>query len=674
MTLHAPQLDLPLGAKAPDDWEAGKGIRLLLDHVISRDADGDPVSRLGDFQWDLTYYHPRRKSSKLIFWYWRSTVRTVLASELNPSRVARIRELQYLMFLRIYLSERMVGVKQLVAMVSLLRNVAAFAEARNITVREVFERAEVLDDFIIQLPLARSYLLIAWISFLRTLDSAEELGFELARPRLWHILFERAKQYRDGQGQHAPLPTAIYLRLIQSLSAELDMLESYMDRIHAAVRGLTIMSREYNARGWKMGASSGPELMVEHGLEGLLSDYECAVGCNGFTSLLTQCQRIAKLQIHVFSGMRSEEAQYLPYHCMEYQNAGHGRKHAWIRGVTTKLAGARNKRTGWVTTDEQGFRAIRIAQRVASMIYEVIGATPSEKDSDKDSFPLFVSAGLLPWKNDLEKCHERFAPSSSLHIAFLPETVRARLFGVTEHHDIEELEAIDPFRDWTAEPEFKVGKRWQLKTHQLRRSLALYSNASGLVKSSSLRRQLQHITNEMAYYYGRGSVYAKNFLKDDPKGFKDHIAVEWQDSDEEAQYLAFTRDVLNSDEPLCGPAGIFYDLQKARGEVMSVQEAKDQLKSGRMAYKAHPLGGCTHVGTCNKQKGLRLTSGICVSEACKNLIGKHSHIIKVIPVQRGMLARLDPESIAYAMEKEELDILETTEQSWRRASEFEKTK
>jgi len=79
---------------------------------------------------------------------------------------------------------------------------------------------------------------------------------------------------------------------------------------------------------------------------------------------------------------------------------------------------------------------------------------------------------------------------------------------------------------------------------------------------------------------------------------------------------------------------------------MSEQEVKAQLKAGRMAYKAHPLGGCTHVGTCNKQKGLRLTSGICVSESCKSLIGKHSKIIKLIPVQRNIVAHLDPDSIA----------------------------
>jgi hypothetical protein len=75
---------------------------------------------------------------------------------------------------------------------------------------------------------------------------------------------------------------------------------------------------------------------------------------------------------------------------------------------------------------------------------------------------------------------------------------------------------------------------------------------------------------------------------------------------------------------------------------------------GRMAYKSHPLGGCNHVGICDKQKGLRLTSGICISESCKSLIGKHSNIIKIIPLQRQIVASLEPGSIVFDMEKEEL--------------------
>jgi hypothetical protein len=169
----------------------------------------------------------------------------------------------------------------------------------------------------------------------------------------------------------------------------------------------------------------------------------------------------------------------------------------------------------------------------------------------------------------------------------------------------------------------------------------------------------------MSEYYGRGSVFAKNFLADDPEEFTKHVCVDWQSSESEAQYLAFTRDVLNSDEPLCGVGGRFFDLQKQRGEVMSKKEVTTQIKMGRLAYKSHPLGGCTSLGSCDKQKGLRLTSGICISEQCKSLVGKHSSILKLIPIQREIVSRMDPGSIAAQMETEELVILEAAEVQWQ---------
>lgn len=646
MTVYAPQIELPAGAHAPD---------------------GQPLSRAGDFVWDLSCYRIPKKISRLPFWYWRSSPRVIRQSELTPDRIARIREMQYLMLLRMYRSERPSGFVQLRALKGVLDNLAWFAEERRSSLLDVLNNAKNLDEYIVHVPSAKAHVLMIWLRFLQTLNPKNDLGFELAKPRLWGDLLEKAKRYRENQSQHAPLPTRIYLQLIQSLGTELVVLETHWPRIDAAIREAAVLHSAHLAKGKKMSASFGPELIRRHAVEQILIEYGCDLSSRGLTAMLVHIQRLAKLQIHVFSGMRDGEAQYLPYHCMNLQQAGHGRKTAWIQGVTTKLSGGRAKRTGWVTTEDQGFRAIRFAQKVADVVYEILGATPSAKESDKNEFPLFVSTAGLPWIKRGADSNEGHIPNQNLHLKLLPENVKNKLYGVIGAEDLEELDAIDPFRDWATEPAFEVGSRWHLKTHQLRRSLALYANASGLVKSSSLRRQLQHITNEMSYYYGRGSLYARNFLKDAPDGFKEHIAVEWQDSEQEAQYLSFTRDVLNSDEPLHGPAGIFYDLLKQRGEVMAESEVKGQLKAGRMAYKSHPLGGCTNVGICNKQKGLRLTSGICVSEACKSLIGKHSKIIKLIPVQRNIVAHLDPDSIVYQMEKEELEILEDAEVRWRQS-------
>lgn len=667
--LHRAQLDVPAGAHPPDHWNHSDGVALRLDAVISKDDSGNPLSYVGDFAWDWTFYTPRKVPSRLNFYYWRVIKRTIAAEEITAARLALMRELQYLMVLRIFHSRRLLGFKSLVQDLFGIGKIARFAEEKGCSLRDVLEHTDLLDAYIADVPSSQCKDVLRWLTFLRTLDPVSELGFEVAEAKKLGELKRREKQYRDNQLQTAPLPTRIYLDLINALSSELDDIEIHRDRVLSAFREGLVLNAKHKEKGWKMGPSFGPDLIAKHDLKDFLTRKGHSADITGLTSAVTNFMRVCKTQIQTFSGMRDEESEYLPYHCMETHKAGHGRTHSLIVGVTTKLSGARRRRTKWVTTEAQGFRAIRLAQAFANVIYESLGVTPATAEDTKDHFPLFVSTSYLPWIPSQEASkNPRYAPSLTLGLDKLSESLKTALLPVIGVADVVELEAVNPFRDWKSEPAFAVGQPWPLKSHQLRRSLALYANASGLVKTSSLRRQLQHITREMTEYYGRGSAFAKNFLADDPKECKKHICLEWQDAEQEAQYLAFTRDVLNSDEPLCGPGGRFFDLQKQRGEVMSPQEVKDQLKMGRMAYKAHPLGGCTHLGTCDKQKGLRLTSGICISESCKSLVGKHSSILKLIPIQREIVSRIDPDSIAFHMEKEELDVLEAAEVQWQPAN------
>lgn len=670
---HNAQIDLPAGSYPPDPWDHGGGVQLRLDHVISKDANGSPLSRVGDLVWDWTFCTPRQTKSLLHFHFWKTTGNeTVREKDITATRLQLIREMQYLMVLRVYHSERLLGYRSLANDLFCLGKFARFAREMQCSLRDVLEQRILLDAFIAQLPSSQCKDAARWIAFLRERITVSELGFELAVPKKWAELKKRSNDYIKSRLQTSPLPTRIYLALINALNSELDDIEAHRDQMLAALREGIALHREHTtieavqAKGWERSPTFGPDLIAKHGLAEFLVRRGFSTDLAGLTSAVTNIQRVCKLQVHTFSGMRDEEAEHLPYHCMETVKAGHGRMHCLIVGVTTKLVGARFKRTRWVTTEAQGFRAIRVAQSFADVIYACVGVTPDTAEKSKDNFPLFVANSYLPWSSSPSAFTDsRYAPSQVLGISKLSDVLKAELCPLIEAEDIAELVAIDEFRDWATESEFAVGQLWLLKTHQLRRSLALYANASGLVKTSSLKRQLQHITREMAEYYGRGSVFAKDFLKDDPRGYKEHICREWQDSEQEAQYLAFTRDVLNSEEPLCGPGGIFYDLKHQRGEVMSAQEVKDQFKKGRMAYKSHPLGGCNHVGTCDKQKGLRLTSGICISENCKSLIGKHSKIIKIIPLQRQIVANLQPGSIVFDMEKEELDILVEAEDTWR---------
>jgi hypothetical protein len=289
---------------------------------------------------------------------------------------------------------------------------------------------------------------------------------------------------------------------------------------------------------------------------------------------------------------------------------------------------------------------------------------PSEADDLKDEHPLFPSVNYLPWMARQVLPEGRIAAFKG-YLGGASASHLSRLCPAIEKEDIAELEEIDPFRAWREEPEFAIGRSWPLTTHQLRRSLAVYATASGLVRLSSLRRQLQHITREMALYYGRGSTFCKNFIEDDPEGYKKHVAVEWQDGAEEAEMLAFVRDVLYSKEQMFGGAGAYYEHLRERGEVMTREVVAKQMKAGLLAYRDGPLGGCTRPGVCETRKGLNLIDTVCATDGCKHLIGKHSKIVQTIRLKCAAMAHITPGSVTEAMEREELEALERVERQWR---------
>ena len=533
--------------------------------------------------------------------------------------------------------------------------------------RDILAQTTHLDAFGESLPNSSMEPWVSLVTFLRQLDPETQLSFSIAPANRWKDIQRRAKEYDTTCRQFAPLPTRIYAALINNLSAELDFIEENKSRLLAALREAIEEYRQAKAIQTTRDISFRTNLIEKHDL----GTYFERRGYNGkkfslrrLASTVGEIFQLCKLQIHVFSGMRDSEARHLPYHCTAIENGPHGRKHHLIVGSTTKLNKGRRLRTKWVTTEREGFRAIRLAQDFANVIYGVLGVTPNEAEDLRDDYPLFPSNDYLPWLQR-HVLQERRITAIGKKIPHLDDSLLSRLCPHIEKEDVAELEQIEPFRAWREEAEFAVGQRWPLTTHQLRRSLAVYANASGLVRLSSLRRQLQHITREMTMYYGRGSTFCKNFTADDPAGYKKHVAVDWQGGAEEAAMLAFVRDVLNSTEPMFGAAGNFYERQRERGEVMSREEVSKQMKAGLLAYRDGPLGGCMRPGVCETRKGLNLVDTACATDGCKHLIGKHSKIVQTIRLKRAAMAHITPGSITEAMEREELGALERVEREWR---------
>lgn len=653
-------------AESPDPWDDGWGIRLPLDHVICRDVDGT-AHKVGEFVWPWGAYTPNRKKLSLHFFYWKPKRERIASciSKVTPERENYIRELQFLMTRQIYFGCENAP-KTLEKKLTALRYVARFAETQSCKVFDVLTQASLLDACGANLPDHVVEDWMAWLTFLRQLNSKTQLGFIVATPKRWQQLSQRKKEYRGQSRQHAPLPTRIYAALINNLSAELDDIEIHESDLLAALREAVPEYRRAKATETEYGIRIGTALIAKHNLvEYLQKRGYTETRLRSLAAAVGEIFHICKLQIHVFSGMRNMEASNLPYHCMLTERGFNERKHCLIVGTTTKLNKGRRFRTKWVTTERNGFRAIRMAQRFAAVIYEIIGVTPSATDDCRDDYPLFPSNDYLPWMRQSLLDTKRIASAGTRSFYYAADSLKLRLCPVIEEEDLAELEDIDPFRAWQEEPYFAIGRRWNLTTHQLRRSLAVYANASGLVRFSSLRRQLQQLTQEMALYYARGSIFCKNFIADDEIGFKKHVAVDWQDGAEEAQMLAFVRDVLNSPEPMFGGAGTFYERQRERGEIMSREEVAKQIKMGLLSYREGPLGGCTRSGACDIRKGLGLINVACATEGCKNLIGKHSKIVRTIQLKRAAMAHITPGSITEAMEREELEELAHVEREWR---------
>ena len=655
------------GAQGPDPWDDCWGTQMPLDHIICRDIDGTPHS-IRELIWPWTAYTKDHRKHVLHFYYWNQKHGQLVPDrlEMTPERETRIRELQFLMTRQIYYGNENAP-QTLEVKLRVLYFLARFAEARFCMIRDVLTETSLLDACGANLPDYQISDWMSWIKFLRQLNPATQLGFSIAIQNGLQNLEHRERVCRNNQRQHAPLPTMIYGGLINNLSAELDDIDAHTPRLLAALRDALVEHAKVKTvrRGSNIGI--GPMLIEKHSLGDYLTRRGFSIekrALNSLSGAVTEIFLICKLQIHVFSGMRDDEARTLPFHCMVKKKAGHGRTHSLIAGVTTKFNKGRRLRTHWITTDFEGFRAVRLAQQFASVIYESLGLTPSKADAHKDEFPLFPSTEYLPWgQMTIVTNDQMLVGHMSLNEA--KKALHARLLPVIDEQDITELEEIDPFRGWRDELEFAIGQRWPLTTHQLRRSLAMYANASGLVHLPSLRRQLQHITREMSLYYGRGSTFCKNFIASDPDGYKKHVAPEWQDGEDEAMMLAFTHEVLNSKEPMFGGAGNFYQRQKDRGEVMTREDVKTRMKAGLLSYTPGPLGGCTKTGGCEKRKGLSLVDITCATDGCKNLVGKHSKIIRVIHLKRAAMAHITQGSIEGEIEKEELETLERVEYEWR---------
>jgi hypothetical protein len=653
-----PKIDLLPGAVAPDAYDDSDGPVPPDDFVVSRKRDGTAASVYGDLSWDRTDYDPEYRSRWFNFRYWDN-------GDLTPVRDQLSRELRWLMFLLMWKREGPpLAFSTLEQYLSVFRDLALFSENHACRIRDLLSDPLRLTAYMVsEVSVCKLKLLSSLLAVLTPLGS-EEIGFHVLGGSASKELQAQIARCKQSRKQHPPIPTRIYTAIIAELARQLDEFTAIADRYLALVAICAkdrLMGRcERGQRDKKRGLNQGE---YRPAFQALLHKYELVnyfsmngLKCNvtGLSAGLSAVQMAAKLLIQTFSGMREDEARKLPYDCAE-KSVSNGKTHCLINGRTTKLNRGRIKRTRWVTSQD-GHKAIQIARRIADVIYDALGDHPKKVVSRINHYPLFVSTAYLGFPGASCSAESDRYLAGNLHFCDFP-ALRARLQLPIADGDLRELELIDPHRAWRAEDKFQVNKPWILTSHQLRRSLALYAQRSGLVSLPSLRRQLQHITEEMSRYYARGSAFARDFIGDD----KDHFGLEWQETQLLSSGVSFLLNVLLSDDVLFGGYARWLDHRRAGAAqtVMIDREATvRRFEKGELFYRETMLGGCVKVGECD-QVGLRWLNVDCLS-GCRHFVGRLSTLERVIVAQSRLVKTLDSASVEFRTEMADLDVLIAT--------------
>jgi len=563
------------------------------DFVISRHHDGKVLSRAKDPIWDLSPYNAKGYC-KLNFQSWRK-------NDLGALQIELEREMKAIQLVRYnfhHTARKVNSVK-----LSGLRRLAEFCEKNNLTFHQLFNESK-----------AQSLLLSSLANLGKKSVSRDlfELTTELYHLRVAHPSFELAptdyslvdeisqlagsySEYRESFEQTKLIPSRIYGAFIVGFGDELDFFNAHAEkciefvkrRVDGDMYGDARVRVEFYSRGvpWE-------DAIAECGLGKVCERFSIG-GLQEFNSYLNSVNYVAKNWIHLFSGMRDNEARTLPANTLATMRVG-DEQVTILRGYTSKTVGQNNVPTYWISTPIVE-RAIAAAKKIG----KIAAIKNGWDDSDESEYPLFPA--LIAPKDKTAR-HIYSTPVMATARSILPEKVHARTPGalVTEA-DIVELERFDGFKDWRSDKKVKIGDPWPFVSHQCRRSLAVYSARSGVVGLGSLANQYKHLTETMTSYYRSDQVFAENFLS-----LPDQQALmrEMEFERRVASMFNYENDVINSSGRLWGGEGNRIQVSRDRGKPLIITTDREatarKFEKGEMVYKESPLGGCTNLDSCDK--------------------------------------------------------------------------
>lgn len=591
--------------------------------VLSRMKSGETLSVYADNVWDLSPYLPKCYC-KLNFKTWLENARE------GDFLFAQIRaEMKKVIFALLYVKTGKSIIKCIENRHIVLRQFAAIAYLNGCTLTQLFSNAAYiakLNDIYTGISYHAASRIKDFLTDCFVIQQQYPLvipAFSTYQP-IEHLA-KIAAQLRLQSGKVGPqtkvIPSRIYIALINSLAGQLDEFNQYALALKQWFQrtkqdaNFALMPVEFKRAKRAISFADARDIL---GLTTLFEKHQIQKHVN-LTSYITLIQGMAKLWIHLFTGMRDNEVNQLSYNCYQKVKSNEHEIHVLV-GYTSKLHGGGNKSTYWIS-----FEDIQIGVNAAQSIGEIYALlNPHYNISNPFEYPLFPTlySQKRRHKNNSNIENETDFVSNFLGAPTKTQTNfnqylsrlavslgdGLRIIG----SDIAELEAFDGFRNWREEKDCQIGEYWNICTHQFRRSLAVYGARSGIIGLGALSVQYKHLTEAMTLYYRNNAVFAPNILASDSQ--KEFIQeLEYQRLVH--SYEQFEDGVINSSSHLFGGAGTYWQLLKADGQILKIfpnrAEAVKRLKKGEIAYKQSLFGACTNPDSCEKISFTTITS--CLS-------------------------------------------------------------
>lgn len=447
--------------------------------------------------------------------------------------------------------------------------------------------------------------LVRKISFMNKYFKNHNLGF--SNQKIEKIEIEINKALPD-KNQTLLIPTRIYSNFIKNGDVLFIEYLSLKNNIELWFSELS-NNDKFGCSGYraKKGISFN-ETIEKFGLTDFCNKYE-VTNKQKFTYLLKDIQGFCFAYFLCFTGMRENECGICAFNAFQTKKVQNNIVYC-IESHTSKLVGLKHVKALWVTSKNL-ISANEVAQSICKIGLKLLGL----QIIDESKTPLFISFAYPV------EVRTNIYPDFPLALPDIVKSTKKFMPDViVSKSDVDEIAKVNA--NYIFDKSIKIGSIWHFKTHQFRRSLAIYCARSGLVSLPALTNQLKHIETDMTAYYANGAMFAKNIIEAiDPEiAFDEDFIKEFNNELIEGSYDSFIADTTQQKNPLFGPHGVWLEVQKAKG--FDVEFYNDraktikQMKDGRLAYKRTPIGGCSLAGDCNRLSFAHISA--CVT--CPNAV------------------------------------------------------